>query len=321
MKNCYFIFMLLTVLASCSRKTIAPPAPAPEAWKPVPEQMPLSEINIPVRINLQPVYQLAEKYVDKEFTSAGWPNDWVYEGCNTRYMYKFRREPLRISFSGRKAEMDFTCFYQVKGAQRACVGGVGVTPWSPPCTCGMNGEPERRIQLGFGAEFYVKNDYTVGAHISVKEPKTFDHCEVCFFRTDITSVIVKNIKPQLDSAKAIAVQQMGAISLKPQVQQLWNRLQEAVSLGGYGYLFINPEQILLNRLNATQQHLDVAIGLTARPHAGFEAAQPTSSTLPPLKGGVDTGGFKVYADLHLAYDSLSQVLNRYLAGTRIETEK
>ncbi|MBL7726737.1 MAG: DUF4403 family protein, partial [Dinghuibacter sp.] len=46
-----------------------------------------------------------------------------------------------------------------------------------------------------------------------------------------------------------------------------------------------------------------------------------SSTLPPLKGGVDTGGFKVYADLHLAYDSLSQVLNRYLAGTRIETEK
>lgn len=316
------LLVFLVILgSSCSHKTVAPASPAPEAWKPVAERIPVSEINIPIRINLQPLYQLAEQYVDKEFNSEGWPNDWVYDGCTTRYMYHFRRGPLQIAVSGRKAELNFTCYYQVKGSQRACIGGVGVTPWSPPCACGMNGEAERRIQIGFSADFFVKNDYTVGANITVKEPKTPDPCEICFFRSDITSIIVKNIKPQLDSARLIAVKQMGAISLKPQVQQLWNQLQQPIPMSGYGYLYINPEQILLNRLMATNSYLDVSVGLTARPHAGFEFTPPVVPPLPLLQGGVDTGGFKVYADAHLTYDSLSQILNRQLAGTRIEGEK
>jgi hypothetical protein len=307
--------------ASCSRKTLAPAQPVSEAYSNVTETIPLSEINIPVRINLQPLYQLAEKYVDKEFTSEGWPDNWVYDRCNTRYMYHFKRGPLQLSFAGRKAEMDFTCYYKVKGSQRACVGGVGVTPWSPPCACGMNGEPERKIQIGFSADFFVKNDYSVGANITVKEPKTPDPCEVCFFRSDITSVIVKNIKPQLDTAKAMALQQIGHLSLKTQVQQLWNQLQQPISLGGYGYLNINPEQILLNRLSANNNNLDVSIGLTVRPLAGFENKTPGVTALPLLQGGVDTGGFKIYADARLNYDSLGKIINQQMAGTRIEFEK
>jgi hypothetical protein len=252
--------VLLLLLASCSRKTISPASPRVGDWVTLPQNVPVSEINIPIRINLQPLYQLAEKYVDREFASEGWPNDWVYDGCNTRFMYHFRRSPLQISFSGRHADLDFTCYYKVKGSQRACIGGVGVTPWSPPCACGMNGEPERRMQIGFGADFYVKNDYTAGAYIMVKEPKTPDPCEVCFFRSNITSVIVKNVKPQLDSARLYALRQMGAVSLKPQVQQLWNQLQQPIPLAGYGYLYLNPEQILLNKLSAGKDFLDVSVG-------------------------------------------------------------
>lgn len=316
----FLLFSIIIFSTSCSHKTIAPASPAPEAWKPIAGNIPLSEINIPVRISLQPLYQVAEGYVDKEFKSEGWPNEWVYDGCNTRYMYHFRRGPLQLSFSGRRAEMDFTCFYQVKGAQRGCLAGVGVTPWSPPCSCGMN-EPERRIQLGFSADFYVRNDYTVGANVSVKEPKTPDPCEVCFFKSDITSMIVKNVKPQLDTARVYAMKQMGAVSLRPQVQQLWNQLQQPVPLGGYGFFYINPEQILLNRLSADKDFLNVSIGLTARPHAGFERPEPIMPALPLLQGGVDTGGFKVYADVHLTYDSLSRILNEQLGGMRIEGEK
>lgn len=314
------LFSIIISCISCSRKTIAPAAPVTEAWKPIPENIPVSTISIPVRISLQPLYKMAEQYVDKEFKSEGWPNDWVYDGCNTRYMYHFRRGPLQLSFSGRKAEIDFTCYYQVKGAQRGCLAGVGVTPWSPPCSCGIN-EPERRIQLGFSADFFVRNDYTAGANISIKEPKTPDPCEVCFFKSDITSLIVKNVKPQLDTARVYAMKQMGAISLRPQVQQLWNQLQQPIPLAGYGFFYINPEQILLNKLSADKNYLNVSIGLTARPHAGFEHPEPVMPTVPPLQGGADQEGFKVYTDVHLTYDSLSRILNQQLAGTRIEGEK
>lgn len=314
------LFSIIISCISCSRKTIAPASPVAEAWKPIPENIPVSTINIPVRISLQPLYKMAEQYVDKEFKSEGWPNEWLYDGCATRYMYHFRRGPLQLSFSGRKAEMDFTCYYQVKGAQRGCLAGVGITPWSPPCSCGIN-EPERRMQLGFSADFYVRNDYTAGANISIKEPKTPDPCEVCFFKSDITSLIVKNVKPQLDTARVYAMKQMGAVSLRPQVQQLWNQLQQPVPMAGYGFFSINPEQILLNKLSADKDYLNVSIGLTARPHAGFERPEPVMPKLPPLQGGVDEDGFKVFADVHLTYDSLSRILNQQLSGTRIEGEK
>ena len=51
------------------------------------DSLPESELNIPIQVNLQPVYSIAEKTVDTVFTSPNYPEDWVQAGCDVRYKY------------------------------------------------------------------------------------------------------------------------------------------------------------------------------------------------------------------------------------------
>ena len=64
------------------------------------DSLPESEIDIPITINLRPIYSMAEKNVDTVFTSPNYPEGWVQADCATRYKYHFRRSPLRMSMNG-----------------------------------------------------------------------------------------------------------------------------------------------------------------------------------------------------------------------------
>src|SRR5687767_4983693 len=64
------------------------------------DSLPTSEINIPIQVNLKPLYEMAEKSVDTLFTSPGYPDQWLEEGCATRFKYVFRRSKLQIKAAG-----------------------------------------------------------------------------------------------------------------------------------------------------------------------------------------------------------------------------
>jgi hypothetical protein len=318
---CSLFFLLSALLGACTRK-LSPASPDTVRMAAMPDSIPpASQIDIPITINLKPLYDLAERYVDKEFTSPGWPNDWEYDGCNTRYMYAFRRSPLQITASGNSLDMNFTGFYKVKGSQRGCIAGLGVTPWSPACTCGFS-EPERRVNIGFSGSFGVNTNYTLSSNIRSKEPKALDECEVCFFKTNITGIVMSNIKPQLDSARVLVQRQISQFSLRPWFNQLWAQLQKPFPLMGYGYLHINPEAVRLNQYNFIPgtQTLRLTAGLTARPLVNFDTTQ-TRTALPLLGPATKAERFAIYTDARLPYDSVNRIINQQFAGTRIEADK
>src|SRR3982751_3133055 len=87
------------------------------------DSLPESQIDIPIQINLKPIYALAEKNVDTVFTSPNYPDDWVQSDCATRYKYHFRRSPLKMSMNGTTLNLSFTGYYQITGASRVCVSG------------------------------------------------------------------------------------------------------------------------------------------------------------------------------------------------------
>ncbi len=94
-KGILFLLSLLTVVTSYSQKiNPANPDLSPGNFKL--DSLPSSEINIPIQINLKPVYAMAEKSVDTVFTSPGYPDGWVQDGCDTSFKYVFRRSPLQI---------------------------------------------------------------------------------------------------------------------------------------------------------------------------------------------------------------------------------
>jgi hypothetical protein len=97
-----------------------------------PDSLPLSQIIIPIQINLKPIYALAEKNVDTAFTSPDYPNGWIQMDCGTRYKYHFRRSPLMMKTSGTTMNLSFTGFYQIVGSTRVCVKGVTLSPWTTP---------------------------------------------------------------------------------------------------------------------------------------------------------------------------------------------
>lgn len=316
------IFMLqaaIIFLASCSHK-ISPEKPSLAATDFKLDSLPDSEINIPIQINLKPVYTLAEDRVDTLFTSPGYPDGWVQEGCDARYKYEFRRGPLQMKAAGTVLNLGFTGYYKIIGSTRVCVAGAAISPWTPPCKCGFN-EPERRVNVSFSNSVSIQPDYKVKLAIKRSEPQAIDKCEVCFWGQNITNQVLNGLKEELDAAKTEMDKNYGTVDLKPQFQQLWNQLNKGYNIYDMGWLQINPQKIRINNLYAKDDSLYVYLGLSARPAISFEKPEEKSAPIPNMGNFSRKQGFSIFLDAMLNYDSLSNILNRQLANQEFDFRK
>jgi hypothetical protein len=284
------------------------------------DSLPESEVNIPIQVNMKPLYQLAEKNVDMVYTSPNWPDDWVTIDCATRYKYQFRRGPLQFVAAGSSMNLSFTGYYKVIGSTRACVGGAVVSPWTPACRCGFD-EGERKVNVSFANSVRILPDYKINLSINRQEPVPIDKCTVCFFGADITGQVMKGLKTELDLAKKIIEDSFGIVDLNPQVQLLWNKLNTSYNLYGLGWLKINPQKVRLIDLFARNDSLNIFLGMTAKPVISFEKSADLMTITPNLDNSVSKPGFNIFLDAVLHYDSLSNILNAQLQGQEFDLSK
>ncbi|PWU01457.1 MAG: hypothetical protein C5B52_07270 [Bacteroidetes bacterium] len=310
-------------LSSCSKKII-PDKPNLDKSHFKLDSLPQSEIDIPLQINLKPFYSLADKNVETIYASPGWPNDFVVENCDTRYMYRFKRGPFRITATGNVLNLNFTGTYIVAGAQRVCSGSgsnrVPVTPWTPTCTCGLK-EGERRVEVGYKTTLNIKPNYTISANIERLEPKPLDKCTVCFWGQDITATVMQQIKERLDGAKAGILDSLNRLSLRPQMQQVWDMLNTSLKVYNMGYLQVNPEKIRVSTFFAKNDSLNLSIGVSARPLISLSKPEDHRTVVPDISDNRQRCGFNIFIDAIMDYDSLSNILNAQFAGKRIDLEK
>src|SRR5882757_3096894 len=104
-------------LASCSSSKKA--ASATKHFADSLPSLPLSEIDIPLKIYAPPILAKAEKVVPKEFASDGWPN-YIQQSCDFRYKYRFVRSGLTISCTNNNIGIQFTGNYQLSGSRCIC---------------------------------------------------------------------------------------------------------------------------------------------------------------------------------------------------------
>jgi len=320
-KGSGFFYLLAGVLfiASCSKKII-PDKPFLSQTNFRLDSLPDSDINIPVQINLKPLYRLAEEFVDTVFTSPNWPEGWVEDGCATRYKYYFRRGPLGLRASGNSFDLDFTGFYKIIGSTRICLGGTILSPWTPPCRCGF-AEGERRVNVGFNFKVNILPDYKIINQVTRKEPVALDKCEVCFWGQNITTQVMSGMKAELDLSKQAIEDSFGIIDLRPQVQQLWQLIGASYNLGGLGWLKMNPQHFRLNNFFARNDSLNIFFGLTVKPVVSFERPPDFNTLVPKMAPPALPGGFNLFLDAALNYDSLSQILNTQLKDKRFDLNK
>lgn len=313
------IFFITLVVASCSNKII-PDKPFLSKTSFKMDSLPESELSIPIQVNMKPLYQLAEKNVGIVFTSPNWPEDWVSIDCANRYKYQFRRGPLQISAAGNSMNLGFTGFYKIIGSTRVCLGNTVVSPWTPACRCGFD-EGERRVNVGFVNTVNVLSDYKINLNIIRQEPVPLDKCTVCVFGVDITNQVMKGLKSELDLAKKTIEDSFGVVDLKPQVQQLWNKLNVSYDLYGLGWLKINPQKIRLTRMFAHNDSLNIFLGMTAKPVISFEKSADLMTLVPNIDNSFSKPGFNIFLDAVLNYDSLSTILNAQLKDKEFNLAK
>lgn len=280
----------------------------------------LSQIDIPIIVQLKPIYQLAEGKVDTLFTSPNYPKDWVQSDCATRYKYHFRRSPLRMRAAGNSMDLSFTGFYQIVGSTRLCTGTTVLSPWSPECSCGFK-EPERRVEIGFTSSFRLLPDYRLLTTIARKEPKAIEKCTVCFWGQDVTTTVVTGLKAELDAAAKAIKDSFGVVNLRPWMQQAWNLLNTTYAIPNAGYFNLHPKAIRMEQPQVKNNELQIKIGITAAPAVSFVKEPAVASVLPNLSPAMGNEGFQINLEAALQYDSLSRVLNGMLAGKRFEVSE
>lgn len=276
-----------------------------------------SEIDIPILINLKPIFSVAERNVDTVFTSPNYPDGWVQADCATRYKYRFRRSPLKIIMSGTSMDLSFTGFYQITGSTRACVNGTVLSPWSPACRCGFS-EPERRVVIGFTSTMNLLPNYTLKTKITRKEPKALDKCEVCFWGQDVTSSVIDGLRSELEISKKAMEDSFSTINIRPYVQQAWNILSQTHSIPNVGYFSLYPKKLRMENINATNNMLAINIGISATPVISFTKPDNQNSIVPDLTKSNNKPGFNIFLEAALQYDSLSTVLNTLLVNKRFD---
>ena len=318
-KEIFFLAVVIFFLSSCTHK-INPAKPILLQTNFKLDSLPNSEINIPIQINLRPIYAMAEKNVDTVFTSPNYPDDWIENGCDTRYKYIFRRGPLQMKASGTSLNLGFTGYYKIIGSTRVCVKGAVISPWTPPCKCGFS-EPERRVNVSFTNSLSVLPDYKVKLSIKRNEPQPLDKCEVCFWGQDITKQVLKGLAADLDAAKEDMQVHYGIVDLKSRFQQVWDQLNKVYGIYGLGWLKINPQKIRINNLFAQNDSLNVYLGLSAKPVISFEKPPEQNSQVPNIADFSRRTGFNIFLDAVLDYDSLGNILNQQIAGKQFDFNK
>jgi hypothetical protein len=323
--------LLLLTSSSCSKKTTPQSQPAatiqPTTFSAPPlltsESLPLSEIDIPVTIALQPFYAMAERSIQKEYTSVGFPNDFVVDDCSTRYMYRFHRGPIQFRGEKNVIGMAFPGYYMIAGAQRICTGTgsdrSSVSPWSPTCTCGVK-EAERRVNVAFGLSLGMSNDYRLQPLFSSINPIAVDKCTMCFWGQDVTQTVMTQLKIQLDDAGRQTADSLRKLDMRPRFQQVWDQLNQIQPLFGMGWLQLNPERLRLSRFNVSRDTLRMTMGLSARPVITQDMPQMVRTVVPDLSDRQEHNGFRIIFDARLRYDSLSAMATQRLKDKRIEIE-
>ena len=315
-KSILLVIPFMSMLASCSNRII-PDKPFLSKTNFKMDSLPESEVNIPIQVSMKPLYQLAEKNVATVFASPEWPDDWISIDCANRYKYQFRRGPLQFAATGNAMSLGFTGYYKIIGSTRVCLGSTVMSPWTPACRCGFD-EGERRVNVNFINTVKVLPDYKINLSINRQEPVPIDKCTVCFFGADITTQVMKGLKDELDLAKKAIEDSFGVVDIKPQVQQLWNKLNVSYNLYGLGWLKINPQKIRLTSLFARNDSLNIFLGMTARPVISFEKSNDLMTLAPNIDNSVSRPGFNIFLDAVLNYDSLSTIVNTQLKGKEFD---
>ena len=315
----FFSLLLLIFLIGC--KTIEPIAPETiEQTAPVTDQ-PTSIIVLPIKVDLTEYYQLADKEVPTKF-------DGQEQHCEgVSFSYHFERDPMKLQANNRDIDINVSGKYRIK--MNYCPDCTDLFSDDPHCviprvyfSCG-HGEPMRRMSLKYTSHVDLTPDYGIQTKTKLTDLKAIDPCEVTVFQFDATDELLKEVRKSLGQLAKDIDQQTSKITFKSTAKGLWKQAETPFEVPGYGFVQLRPSALHLSNPIIRNNILTTSLVLEAKPKFTTERPTTNYSSLPALNitEKIPNDTLRLYTDLHLDYDSLSLIINRFIGGKSLTIQK
>jgi len=268
---------------------------------------PVSFIDIPLRLSLEPLTEAADRLLP--YQAGNWRTWKDWHGIDSQY--RGWRGPLSVTASGNVLSAQAHVRYWIR-AQKKLLGIVNVT-----ASCGID-EPPRQAVIGVQALLEWGPDWTLRPRFRILPTRFLDRCEMTIANIDVTSVVETEFRKQMQDSLRAALKTLapGVDAIQRQAQQTWSLLQEPIELAPDNWLLLRPASVALSPITGWDKTLNAHLALTLRPElvTGAEPARKPVP-LPPLGQYIPRSAeLNLHLSVNLDFPSLNQRLSDNLAG-------
>jgi hypothetical protein len=301
----YLTLVIALLFVSCgSSKKAVVQKPVTQDTLPA---LPLSEIDIPIKVYMPPLIQRMELMVPKEFTSDKWP-DYTQSSCDFRYKYKFIRTPIRLAISNNQALVAFGGNYQIAGSRSVCAFGQTVAPWVSG-SCGFGDEPLRRVNINMSTWVNFLPDYKVRTRTQLTQLTPIDKCQVTLLNTDMTGEVMDSIKSSVAGFAHILDSSVAALDFSNFLKMVTEKSSRKIPMSKYGYLQVRPTSVRMSPITQLKDTLSMTAGVSGYAELTSDSnALSNVAVFPSLQTNTAREGISIYANSHYSYSFLSKII-------------
>ena len=267
----------------------------------------VSLIELPLRLSLEPLIQAADKTLP--YQAGNWRSWKDWHGIKSQY--RAWRGPLSVTAMDNVLLVQAHIRYWIR-AEKKILGAVKLKG-----SCGVNEAP-RQALIGMQVLLEWGPDWTLRPSFRILPTRFFDRCEMTVAKLDVTSLVEKEFRKQMQASLRDALQTLapGMRAMQHQAQYSWSLLQEPVALGEDNWLLLRPGSVALSRIAGRDQHLDARLAMSLQPVL-LTGPEPDSESLPlpPLGQYLPrSSGLNLHLGVKLDFTALNQRLSDILAG-------
>ncbi|HEX4375295.1 MAG TPA: DUF4403 family protein, partial [Puia sp.] len=300
----FFTFIASFFLISCTSSKKVVGSRLPDSLP----ALPMSEIDLPVRISAKPILFKANFLVPTQFTSDGWPN-YSQPSCDFRYKYRFTRSAFTITCVNNVLGVQLTGNYQVAGAKCICSMGKSVSPWISG-SCGFGNEPLRRVTINVSSKLSFLPNYKIATATAPGKIEAQDKCYVSLFSSDVTQQVLDSVRASVQSFCTALDATISGMDLSHLAQQSVEKGFHKTPVSKYGFLVINPAAIRVGQLNYAKDSFSISVGISCKPELSSDSTNKEIADVHvPVSVGENKDNVNMYVNAAYDYDFISKLLS------------
>ena len=313
------LIVVTIILAGCSgsKKTTAVSVPATVSDSLPP--LPISEIDIPIKIYTRPLLTRAETMVPKEFTSEKWP-DYTQSSCDFRYKYRFVRSGLTFGLVNNQVAIGFGGTYQIAGSRAVCAFDKPISPWVSG-SCGFGSEPMRKVNISLGSAVSFLPTYKVKSTTQLLQLTPIDKCTVTLFNNDMTGEVMDSIRASITAFTHTFDSSIAALDFSNMLKMVSEKSSRKIMLSKYGFLQVKPMSVRVSPMQLSRDTLTMTAGVSGYAELTSDSTDlPTINNFPALQTTAGRDGVSIYANTHYDYVFLSKIITDTIKDKAFDIE-